>query len=257
VAATGGEAGDGGNDGPGADGSRSGRVVVNALGALAAAALVVGLVVVLSRDGGDDTASGTDEDPTTTTEPTTSTTASTTTVPTTTTVPVRAAVGFGGVFEVQLPAGWGSISVDGDMRGRGAEMFPDDPGHAEVANLIFDILLTPQTRFVAMDGNGGPSVTESDLLIVENGPAQVGLDAAFAAAKAATAAEPLAEGRVATPVGDAAWFDLAGPAGLRARRYVIVREDAAWLLTYWSADAENIGTAAAEVVTHLLPTAPI
>ena len=224
-----------------------------ALGALAML-LVVGLVVVLTGDDSDDAPDGTSA--TTTTEQTTVPT-TTTAPPPTTTGPVRAAVGFGGVFEVQLPAGWGSISVDGDMRGRGAEMFPDDPGHAEVADLIFDILLTPQTRFVAMDGNGGPSVTESDLLIVENGPAQVGLDAAFAAAKAATAAEPLAEGRVATPVGDAAWFDLAGPAGLRARRYVIVRDDAAWLLTYWSADAENLGAAADDVVTHLLPTAPI
>jgi hypothetical protein len=222
--------------------------------AVVVAVLVIGGGSDDDDSNGDDAAATTEADDTTSSTTTTSTTAPTTT---TTTAPALAAAGIEGVFSMQLPSTWASIGVNGDMHGRGAEMFPDDAEHAALADQIFDTLLTPQSRFLALDGDAPADVTQSDMFIVESGPGAVDVETAFAAAKDHTNAEVLAEGRITTPAGDAPWYEIAGPAGLNARNYIVAQAGVVWRLTYWSSDEANRAANADQLVATFTPTAAI
>jgi hypothetical protein len=234
-----------GGDGSGGkqSGWRSWLIIVG-LAVVLAGMVVAGLTLADGSDGGDsadraDTDAPADDPATTIT---TSRPSTTTTRPTTTTAPPWQDVASAdGMFHVRLPGGWASITVRGDMTGRGAEMFPTDPPHASLADQVLSLLITPQSRFVALDGNAPPFVEETDILLVENGESNVGQQTAYDALKRSIEGQVRREGTLQTAAGVANWLEYA-PAnvpGIVARNYLIVRYSTAWVLTFWSGDMDH------------------
>jgi hypothetical protein len=212
--------------------------------------LLVGLVaagVVVATNGDAESADGEGGEEASPASTTSTSSTTTTTRPTTTTAPPwQGVTSADGAFQVELPNAWGSITVTGDMAGRGNEMFPGRPERAALADQVLSILVTPQTRFVAMDGDGPSYVEYTDMLLVESGPANVSQEAAYDTAKRYTEDPIEREGRVQTPVGEVGWFEFSPEAvpTMVARKYVLVHDGAAWVLTYWSGDmAGRAGTA--------------
>jgi hypothetical protein len=141
------------------------------------------------------------------------------------------------------------------MTGRGGEMFSDDPERAELAELALTILPTPQTRFLAMDGDSLPYVEETDVLIVESGPASVGQQAAYDLAKQYTEAPILREGTATTPVGVVGWFEISPDVPeMVARKYVVVHGGTGWVLTYWSGDLAGSSGRTDRIVGSFTPS---
>lgn len=160
-----------------------------------------------------------------------------------------------GAFHLRLPGSWGSITVTGDMTGRGTEMFPDDPEHAGLADQVFDSLITPQTRFVAMDGDAPATVEQTAMIFVESGPSGLDQQATYEALKQYTDVAVQREGRAPTAVGEAAWFEFSPPGlpGMVGRKYVLVHDGTAWLLTFWSSDMATQGPVADQLVASFTP----
>lgn len=187
---------------------------------------------------------------------TTATSSPTTTRPTTTTeAPWQTATGADGAFQLELPADWRAANVAGDMTGHGYDMFADDPERAELAEMALTILPTPQTRFLAMDGDSLPTVEDTDIVIVESGPASVDQQAAYDLAKQYTDTPILQEGAVTTPAGAVGWFETSpDQTGMVARKYVVVHDGTGWVLTYWSGDMPANGGRADRIIGSFTPT---
>jgi hypothetical protein len=218
-------------------------------------AAVVAIVVATGRLLGDDqgTTSADGREPVGD-RPSSSTSVSTTEPATTTAVPAQTATDAAGAFSVVLPPGWGSITVDGDMTGRGTEMFPDDSSDATIAENAFGALVTPQTTFLAIDGEASSLVPLPDILTIDRGPSAVGTEEAFAAAKQFHTGDPIeGEGSLATPAGEARWFEFSA-AGIDARRYVLVNNGTGWVITYWTANTTSGVVASDQVVGSFTPT---
>lgn len=205
-----------------------------------------------SADGSDDTEddAGDDDDRATTTASST-----TTTRPTTTTEPPwRSITGAGGAFQVQLPPDWRGIDITGDMTGQGTAMFPGDAPHANLAETTLSILPTPQTRFLAMEGDSVPTVEDTDILVVDSGPANVGPQAAYDLALEYTDSPILREGTVTTPAGVVGWFETEPTGlGITGRHYVFVHNGTGWYITYWTGDIDESGGQADRIVGTFAP----
>jgi hypothetical protein len=185
----------------------------------------------------------------------TATSSPTTTQPTTTTEPPwQTATGADGAFQIELPADWRAANVAGDMTRHGYNMFSDDPERAELAETALTILPTPQTRFLAMDGDSLPTIEDTDILLAESGPASVDQQAAYDLAKQHTDVAILREGTVTTPVGVVSWFETSPEqTGMVARKYVVVHDGTGWVLTYWSGDMAGSGGRADRIVGSFTP----
>lgn len=239
--------------------SRSRLVVVGALGLTTG--LVVGLVAALVvRAGGDDDESddraGADSPAAERASSTMASSSTTTTRPTTTTAPPRQdVVSDDGALRMSLPEGWVWTTVSGDMTGRGAELFPNRYPMAAFADQVFATLLTPQTRFVAMEGDDAAAVQMTEILLVESGPANVGQQEAYEAAKQASDVSVQQEGRIQTAVGEAGWFDFSAPGvpEMVGRRFVLVHNGTAWLLTFWSGNMALEAPVADEILVSFAP----
>jgi hypothetical protein len=226
-------------------------------------ALAVAGVVVAGDDDDEpqeqDSADGVaDEDRAATTATSSPTTTQLTqpTQPTTTTEPPwQTATGADGAFQLELPADWRAANVAGDMTGHGYDMFSDDPERAGLAETALAILPTPQTRLLAMDGDSLPTVEETDILLVESGPASVGQQAAYDLAKQYTDVPILQEGTVTTPAGPVGWFETSPDrTEMVARKYVVVHDGTGWVLTYWSGDMSGSSERADRIVGSFTPT---
>jgi hypothetical protein len=247
------DADDGSPAGGEAGRSRSWLIVVGLV------VLLVGLVAVgLALAGGGDDGEPADNEASTASSAATTAVSTTITRPTTTTTapPWQDVASADGSFHVSLPRGWASITVTGDMAGRGTEMFPYDSAHADLADQVLGILVTPQSRFVAMDGEAPALVDQTSILLVESGPSNVSQPVAYEAAKQHTEGEVRQEGTVQTTDGEANWFeytpaDVTG--GIVARDYVLVRNGTAWLLTFWSGDMASHRGVADQLVGSFAP----
>jgi hypothetical protein len=95
----------------------------------------------------------------------------------------------------------------------------------------------------------------TEMLLVESGPSNVGQQEAYEAAKRSTTVEVQGEGRVQTVVGEAGWFDFPAPGvpSMVGRRYVIVDNGTAWLLTFWSRNMALEARVADQIVASFAP----
>jgi hypothetical protein len=117
-------------------------------------------------------------------------------------------------------------------------MFPDDPDRAALADDILGALVTPQTRFVAIEASGSVSLNATQILVVDGrgGYPGITLDMAIERLHTYGTAGPEnigGTGRLDTRTGAAGWIELE-VAGMHGRRYATVHGDQLWLLTYWA-----------------------
>jgi hypothetical protein len=145
-----------------------------------------------------------------------------------------------GAFELELPSAWAHLTIDDGLAGAGARMFPDEADRAGLADDILAALVTPQTRFVAIDGSGPVWLDETQILVVDGDGPYPGMNLDIAVGRLHEYASPgpdniEASGRLTTRAGEAAWIDFQ-VTGMQARRYTIVHDAHLWLLTYWSGE---------------------
>jgi hypothetical protein len=229
-----------------------------------AASLVVGIItasVVLALDRYGPSQDATDESASRTTTSTSTTSMSTTTtVSTTTTAPEpvwQTVASSDGAFELELPSAWAHLTIDNGLAGAGARMFPDEADRAALADDVLDALVTPQTRFVAIDASASVSLSATRILIVDGQDGYPGITIDMAIERLHRDASPGPDnvevaGRLETRAGEAVWieFELAD---MQARRYAIVHGDQLWLLTHWTGDSGAAAQAANRIVRSFDP----